>query len=205
MNPKSQYARHARHARRMRVLKVGLPLIALAILSSLFLFSRSITMDGALPYAELDIEDRLREPKMSGVRIATTADNGAVIDLTADTITPKGEGSANVRNAHGTITALGGTVTTLAAPQIDYDEGAAQAALTGGVTITASDYAMTTEALDVAIEDAQVQSRSNVRAVGPLGQLDAGLMTLTQQDGKFVLVFNSGVRLLYDPTGKAQD
>lgn len=199
MTRRARDLHHARHARLVRILKISLPLIALAIMSSLFLFSRGITIEGALPYAELDIEDRLREPKMTDVQIATTSADGAEINITAQNITPQGENRATARTAFGTITTTGGTTTQLTAPDVAYDAGQSLAALTGGVEIQSLDYVMTTQALDVAIDLAQVDSRSAVRAVGPLGQLDAGLMRLTQNDGGFVLVFKSGVRLLYTP------
>lgn len=191
--------RQDRHSRRVRILKLALPLIAVAILSSLFLFSRGVTMEGALPFAELDIEDRLSEPKMTDVRIATTSKNGALIDLAANEITPVGTSGATASNASGTITAPSGQITELTAPQIDYDADGQTAALLGGVRIASAGYVMTTEALDVTLASAGIDSRSAVRAIGPLGQVDAGRMSLRQNDGKFVLVFNSGVRLLYVP------
>jgi lipopolysaccharide export system protein LptC len=199
MNRNSIEARRDRHTRRVRVLKVGLPLVALAIMSSLFLFSSSITLDGALPFADVDVADRLREPKMTQVQIATTGASGAVIDINAATITPIGETQAKATTAFGTITALSGHVTQMQAAQIDYDEGAAAAALTGGVKVQASGYQMVTDALDVDIANAQADSRSTVNAIGPLGTLDAGRMSIRQNQTGVVVVFKSGVRLLYTP------
>jgi lipopolysaccharide export system protein LptC len=189
----------ARHSRRIRFLKMILPAVALAILSSLFLFSRSITLDGALPFAEVDIEDRLREPKMTDVRIATTAANGAAIDMTATTVIPKGKRRAIAKTATGKITALSGEVTNITAASLSYNDGAQKAALMGGVKIESGRYVMTTHALDVDIADAAATSRSEVQATGPLGDLTAGRMSVKQTDGKFLLVFNSGVQLLYKP------
>ncbi len=187
------------HSRWVYGLKIGLPLVALAILSSLFLFSRAITIDGALPFAEVDIEDRLREPKMTDARIATTAENGATIDILADAVVPQGLEDAAARNAAGTITAPSGSVTTISAPLIEYRGAAQTAALTGGVKVASSGYQMVTDALDVSILDAKLASRGAVQAKGPLGTLHAGRMLLRQNDGGFVLVFNSGVKLVYTP------
>lgn len=190
---------YARHSRRIWFLKMILPAVALAILSSLFLFSRSITMDGAIPFAEVDIEDRLREPKMTDVRIATTAANGAAIDLTAATVVPKANSSVSAKTATGKITALSGDVTNITAARLTYNERAEKAALVGGVQIDSGGYVMDTLALDVDIASATVTSRAQVQATGPLGDLTAGRMNVQQTDGKFLLVFNSGVRLLYTP------
>ena len=190
---------YARHSRRIWFLKMILPAVALAILSSLFLFSRSITMDGAIPFAEVDIEDRLREPKMTDVRIATTAANGAAIDLTAATVVPKGKRRAIAHTATGKITALSGDVTNITADTLAFNDAAQEAALTGGVQIDSVGYVMTTQALDLDIASAAATSRSKVQATGPLGDLTAGRMNVIQTDGQFLLVFNSGVRLLYTP------
>ena len=189
----------ARHSRRVRFLKMILPAVALAILSSLFLFSRSITMDGAIPFAEVDIEDRLHEPKMTDVRIATTAANGAAIELTAATVIPQGKRRAIANTATGKITALSGDVTNINATSLTYNDAAEKATLVGGVEIDSGGYVMTTRALDVDIANAAATSRSQVQATGPLGDLTAGRMSVQQTDGKFLLVFNSGVRLLYKP------
>ncbi len=188
-----------RHSRRVRILKVSLPLLALAIMSSLFLFSRSLTMEGALPFAEVDVADRLRQPKMTQVAIATTSEAGAVIEITAESLTPTGLNSATARGALGTLTSLSGRVTMLNAAVVDFDDTAGTAALTGGVIVTSAGYEVATEALDMNITAAELQSRSSIQAKGPLGRLDAGRLRATQNDGGAVLVFNSGVRLLYLP------
>ena len=54
------------HSRIVMILKVTLPLVALAILSSLFLFSREIDPEDAIPYADVEIADRPAQPRMTG-------------------------------------------------------------------------------------------------------------------------------------------
>jgi lipopolysaccharide export system protein LptC len=161
-------------SRFLRAVKFVLPLLAVAILSSLFLFSQPITLGGALPFADIDLADRLREPKMTDVRLASTTDKGAELALTADAVVPTSTTQTIARNAKGTITPLNGNATTFTAPQISYTEDTALATLTGGVQITSADYTMTTEAMDVQINAAKLQSRSPVSAKGPLGTLQAG-------------------------------
>jgi lipopolysaccharide export system protein LptC len=187
------------HTRRVRFLKVTLPLLALGILSSLFLFSRSITIEGALPFAEVDIADRLREPKMTDVTVATASENGSVISMTAATVVPSQAGPVTSNTVQGTIKSLSGDVIALNAAHILYSDGAQTAALTGGVLINAAGYDMTTDALDLALQSATLDSRGAVRAIGPLGQLDAGLMSASQTKDGAVIVFKSGVQLLYTP------
>lgn len=46
-------------------LKIALPLLALAVLSTLFLFSPRVDIDGALPYSEVDVEQLAREQRLT--------------------------------------------------------------------------------------------------------------------------------------------
>ncbi|MGB3251218.1 MAG: hypothetical protein WBB13_18855, partial [Tabrizicola sp.] len=72
-------ARVDRHTRLVGWLKVALPLTALAILSTLFLVARRIDPEAALPYAEVDVEDLAREPRMTAPTYAGTTEDGAAL------------------------------------------------------------------------------------------------------------------------------
>ena len=88
----SEVARADRHTRVVGWLKVMLPLTALAILSTLFLVARRIDPEAALPYAEVDVEDLAREPRMTAPTYAGTTEDGASVTLTADEARPAAEG-----------------------------------------------------------------------------------------------------------------
>ena len=76
-------ARVDRHTRLVGWLKVILPLTALAILSTLFLVARRVDPEAALPYAEVDVEDLAREPRMTAPTYAGTTEDGAALTLSA--------------------------------------------------------------------------------------------------------------------------
>jgi lipopolysaccharide export system protein LptC len=76
-------ARRDRHSRVVGWLKVALPLAALAILSTLFLLSDRIDPEDALPYAEVDVEELAREPRMTAPTYAGMTTDGAALSLTA--------------------------------------------------------------------------------------------------------------------------
>ena len=46
------------HSRMVFWLKIAMPLLALAILSTLFLFARQVEFEGTLPYAQVEIDDQ---------------------------------------------------------------------------------------------------------------------------------------------------
>ena len=76
-------ARADAHTRVVTWLKIALPLAALAILSTLFLLADKIDPEDALPYAEVDVEDLAREPRMTLPSYAGTTSDGAALSLTA--------------------------------------------------------------------------------------------------------------------------
>ena len=86
-------ARADRHTRVVGWLKVALPPAALAILSTLFLVARRIDPEAALPYAEVDVEDLAREPRMTAPTYAGLTSDGAALTLSAKEARPVAEGA----------------------------------------------------------------------------------------------------------------
>ena len=82
------------HSRLVAVLKVALPLIALGILSSLFLLSGRIDPEDAIPYAEVDVAARLREPRMTDAGFAGVTADGAALTLNAAEAKPGAAGGS---------------------------------------------------------------------------------------------------------------
>ncbi len=193
-------ARLDAHTRRVRFLKLVMPLLALGILSSLFMFSKTIDPEAAIPYATVDVEDRLREPKMTDANFAGTTSDGAALTISAANVVPGADQTGTAKMVSGQIVTAAGETTQVDAALVALN--GTNAAMTGGVVMHSAGYEMTTDAMDFAIDRVQVSSRGTVAANGPLGTLDAGQMSLTETPnvaGSYVLVFKSGVRLLYQP------
>ena len=76
------------HSRLVGWLKVVLPLAALAILSTLFLLADRIDPTAAIPYAEVDVKDLVRDPRMTAPAYAGTTADGAGITLSATEARP---------------------------------------------------------------------------------------------------------------------
>ena len=87
------------HSRLVSVLKLVLPLLALALLSTLFLVSRKIDPEAAIPYATVDVADRLRDPKMTDAGFASVAADGSTIALTAAQARPNSTGVRCMRSS----------------------------------------------------------------------------------------------------------
>ncbi|MEY3533380.1 MAG: hypothetical protein RI979_1404, partial [Pseudomonadota bacterium] len=98
------------HSRIVMILKVTLPLVALAILSSLFLFSREIDPEDAIPYADVEIADRLAQPRMTGAGFSTVTSDGATLTLSANSVLSLGATDLAGYSFSGSNTASAGKV-----------------------------------------------------------------------------------------------
>ena len=199
-----QSGRDNLHSQLVGILKVALPLSALGILSTLFLFSGKIDPEDAIPYAEVDVADRLRTPRMTDAGFAGVTADGASLMLTAADAKPADvAGGAAARIVLGTLETSDGAKTELAAAAVDMDAATRMIELSDGVELRSSaGMVIATLGLGIATDRTFAQSRGPVTATGPLGQLSAREFLLTAQDGvanSYVLVFNGDVRLLYQP------
>lgn len=199
-------ARVDAHTRVVGWLKVALPLAALAILSTLFMVADQIDPEDALPYAEVDVEDLAREPRMTAPTYAGTTSDGAALTLSAAEARPAAQGVAASADAMRLelITPDGGETELVAATAI-LDETARQMLLSGGVTVTTSTgYRLETAEVAAKLDRSGLESRTPVTATGPAGTIRADGMVLGQDNqtpGAYVLVFKGAVRLVYQPGG----
>ncbi len=197
-------ADHNLHSRVVAWLKVVLPLAALAILSTLFLVARTIDPSDAIPYAEVDVAERLREPRMTAPTYSGLTADGAAITLTATEARPDdAQTSGTAKLLTGRLATPDGATSEMAAATASLDQPGQTLSLGGGVRITNSiGWVITTDALTYALDQTDVQSAGPVRATGPLGIVDAGAMRLSQDranQGAYLLVFTNRVKLIYQP------
>jgi lipopolysaccharide export system protein LptC len=199
-------ARGDTHTRVVGWLKVALPLIALAILSTLFLISNRIDPEEALPYAEVDVEELAREPRMTAPTYAGVTSDGAALSLVAAEARPAaGDTPATAALLRLELATPDGGKTEIEAPAAEMDEVAREVVLSGGVIVTTSSgYRLETAEISARLDRSRLESRSEVTAKGPAGDIRADRMVLSQDiqtPGAYLLVFNGGVRLVYQPGG----
>ncbi|MGL6210396.1 MAG: hypothetical protein ACRC14_11275 [Paracoccaceae bacterium] len=191
------------HSWVVSLLKVVLPLVALVILSTLFLVSEGINPEDAIPYAEVDVADRVREPRATDPVYAGMTTDGAALTMQAVDARPGTAGSANAGRATditGRLATPDGGTTDIVAGAAQMDEVAGRMLLSGGVTLVSSTgYTIKTSGLSVAIDRTSLDSDGRVDADGPLGRLTAGRLHIGQAGQGYVVVFKDGVRLIYQP------
>lgn len=189
------------HSRIVMILKVTLPLVALALLASLFLFSREIDPEDAIPYADVEIADRLAQPRMTGAGFSTVTSDGATLTLSADTAAPS-EGGGRVTGLKGELSVPDGFRTEISAASGQLDRSAGTLVLDAEVRLaTSTGYEVTTDRLTLGLDRSFLESGGAVLATAPMGRLEAGGLRMdVTGDGKtHLLVFNKGVRLIYQP------
>jgi len=195
------------YSRFVALTKVILPIVALGILSTLFLFSRNIDPTQSIPYADVDVEGLAREQRIGAPNYAGVTEDGAAISITAKSARPSQDNPEIVMATDLTAViedALGGRIDiTSGDGVINTDQQFVT--LQGEVQIlTSTGYIINTSGITAALSETSMTTDGRITAEGPLGTLNAGQMTLETQngsDGSHLLVFKGGVKLVYDPKG----
>ncbi len=189
-----------RHSSRVAWLKVVLPLIALAILSTLFLLADPQDSERAIRYSERTydgeaISGRVGRPDYTGI-----GQNGAGVTLTAADAWPDGSGGEiTASDLTGTWegTSGGRVVASSVAGVVGADRSSA--VLTGEVEIVSdAGYRLTSEKLKIDMEAGRMVSPGPVTGTGPQVRIEAGAMDVLQQDAQPLITFTDGVKVIYD-------
>ena len=194
------------HSRLVFWLKILLPLAALAILSTLFMVSRNVSPEDAIPYADVDIADRVKEPRLTDAVFAGMTADGAALTIKAAEAKPGVSGTADAGNASelsGLLETPDGARTDIAAKAAQLDQAAKVMNLSGGVVVTNSaGYRIEMPGMAVKLDDTGLDSTGAVKATGPVGQITADAMHLGRVEPDkpaYLLVFKGNVGLLYQP------
>lgn len=193
-----------RYTRMVFWLKVLFPLTSLGILSTLFLLSRAIDPETAIPFADKEIQDRLRGQQVTGPFFSGATANGDQIAFSAEVLTtPQGQTGANhAEDVKVAMDLVSGARVTVDADEAQLNLSENYAELTGEVTIiTSTGYRIESDMLHATLTEVEIVSPGPVRATGPGGTIDAGQMRIQAQEGSTPtqLVFKNGVKLIYDP------
>jgi len=193
------------YSRMIAWLKVLLPVIALVLLSSMFLISRSIDPSRALTYADVDVAELANSQRITGPRFSGVTSDGAAVSFSAETAQPDPENPAiyTVTGMQAQIATPDGGVIDIQAAKAVIDGEANQLELKGGVSLeTSTHYAIRAEGLRAAMDQTWMQSIGPVTAEGPGGHISAGQINLVRQGdgpGTYLLVFKGGVKMVYHP------
>lgn len=194
-----------RYSRIVLWLKVALPLLALAILSTLFFVAETLDPEAAIPYAEIDVARILREQGITEPSFGGVTSSGVAISLSAQSIRPA-NGQPDWFDGQSLSAAFdlpSGTRINISSPTGLIDTSRNEAILQGGAVLESSiGYKIQAPDITASMEEARILALNTVTADGPAGMLTAGEMELVRSnsaDPSYLLVFKGGVRLLYTP------
>lgn len=183
-------------------LKIVLPIAALGLLSTLFLFARAPAGENSIPFAE--IESMAREQAISNPKFSGVADDGTVIAITATTARPDFQvhGTLDLENITANVESVDGIILRLMAGVGRINSVTRTAELSGLARLHSSNgYIMETSGLIADLNSGHIASLGPLEVQTPFGSLNAGHLEIeTGKDGQGrQMVFNDGVTLIYLP------
>ena len=182
--------------------KTLLPILALGMLSTIFLFSGKVDVTQSLPYAKLNIaeivrEQRITKPYFSGVSYNDTeitlsaayassdTQNADILNITDLSIILTSEHAKTVR-----ITAGLGTL----------DATKQKVTVSKDVYLTAMpDFWLKTNSLTIDLKQGVATADTMFQSVTALGTINAGNMIVKTITNDRQIIFTNGVRLIYYP------
>lgn len=190
------------YSRLVAVLKVALPLVALGILSTMFLVSSRIQPGDTIPFAEGEVAERIRGQQVTGPLFSGVTSSGDRISFAAEEIVTAENDTNAARNVDAQLDFATGGGVHLEAQRGDVDVDGDVATMTGDVVIESSTgYVMRSDTVTARLSRLDVVAPGEVRANGPAGTLTAGGMQIRQEQERdgVQLLFTNGVKLIYDP------
>lgn len=182
--------------------KIILPLCALGLLSTLFLFARNTTETSEIALAEVEAiarEQRVTAPEFSGM-----TDEGAIIVISARSARPDDvrPDTVSIDTMRMRMDNPDGSHINVTATLGELDGRARLARFLGLARVeTSSGYELETNGLTAELDTGLVTSDGLLEIRAPFGELTAGKVTfqIAREDRGQQMLFTNGVRLLYNP------
>ncbi|MFC4214343.1 hypothetical protein ACFP4H_06145 [Pseudophaeobacter arcticus] len=190
------------YSRMVSYLKVFLPLAALALLSTLFLISPGSDTEAVIPFADREIEERLRGQQVTAPFFSGSTAQGDEIWVTAAMARANADQRVIASNLRAEIRMVTGGQITLTSDRGTVHPDQDLARFVGNVEITTADgMVVQTEVLKSQLSAVHAESPGAIRATGDLGDLTAGHMEISSETvgGPVHLLFTKSVKLVYSP------
>lgn len=184
--------------------KIVLPIFALALLSTMFLFSGKIDPTTAIPYSDIDVDKVAREKRMSNPMFSSVAEDGTSVVVTASIARPDNNDQqvVYVENVSSTFVSKTGDRLDVDAVFAKLNNDTSKATLSGGTRLsTTAGYVIESDTIYADFDEKALETESAVTGFGPLGEFNAGKMSVVSQgdNGEFLILFQHGVKIVYSP------
>jgi lipopolysaccharide export system protein LptC len=190
-------------SRVIAALKLGLPLLALGLMSSVVLLATPVDPSRALATAEIDVAERARDPRLSGARYAGVTDSGAAIRVEAG-LARSDAGNALRFEGEALVMRIEGATSGDLTARSDLgaiDRSAGRFEMQGDVRIDqAPDTWLEASMIEGALDSTWLEAEGPVTGWLQGADIAAGHLSVTDDPdnpGSLRLVFSQGVRLIY--------
>ena len=183
-------------------LKTLLPIVALGLLSTIFLFSGKVDVTQSLPYTEHKIAEIVREQRITRPYFTGIASNGTEIALSAAYASPQIENAhiLEITDLSVVLRSTSDRMVQVTAGRGALDSATQTAQISTNVHIAAlPDFWVTTEALDMNFNQGFISAKGGFQGVTALGAITAEEMHLQMTADDQQIVFLNDVRLVYSP------
>jgi len=182
--------------------KTLLPIVALGLLSTIFLFSGKVDVTQSLPYAKLNIAEIVREQRITKPYFSGVSDNGTEITLSAAYASSDKQDSdiLNITDLSIILTSENAKTVRITAGLGVLDAAKQKAIVSRNVYLTAMPgFWLKTNGLTVDLKQGVATADTVFQSITALGTIDAGNMLVKMIADDQQIVFTNGVRLIYYP------
>lgn len=191
------------YSRKVQFFKVLLPLAAIALLSTVFLLSRSIDTNVSTPFSGREMDERLSGQQVTRPFFSGVTEKGEEILVSASAARPSSDDKpAEAQNLRARYRLVNGNELTLTAELGTLRPDQGSATFSGNVIITTSDgLRVSTEQLNTSLDEIRGNSPAEIAGAGPIGEFTAGAMNFgaEKKEAPLHILFTDGVQLIYDP------
>ena len=193
-----------RHTKLVAWAKIILPVIALAMLSTLFLLSKSVDPVSTIPFSESDLAARTQSQQISQPEVFGVTPRGDLISLRAALARQNSEDKdlMEAEDVSAQIKLSSGQTVDLSSTKAVHNSGAGVVTLTGRVqAATSTGYKIAASTLVISLNELQAESKGQIAGAGPGFTFEADQMTLEVPKGEkdAHILLKGGVKLVYTP------
>ena len=179
-----------------------MPLTALGLLATVFLFTTERTIPGGLTFSQADLETLDQGMQITKPRFSGSSETGDVYNFTADFVFPDAPQPEMIEAValSGQITYLQGTTMQVSAGKAEFVLSDKTMSLTEGISIVFSDgFRVAAENLFADLSTSRMTTDGPVKANSPMGVIESGNLrvetNLENGEESRMIWFEDGVKL----------
>lgn len=185
-------------------LKIGLPMVALGLLVSMFLMSKKIPELTEIPFSQRELIERSKGQQMSTPYYLGVTGSGDRISIAANSLKPDDTNSSNAfadQISYKILTKDGVTIHLFSDSGFLYDD-TEMVVMEGSVSVISTDgYQLNASKIDAKLDQTWVFAQGPIQGSVPSGRLEAGSLEIVRSTETEALSFHfkGGVKMIYVP------